>query len=165
MVSSVVDQLDISDITGLYLGGGFSAYHPRMMIKVLLYSYLPNIYSCKKIAKALTENIHFMYISGNSTPNFRSINEFRGQILKDKIKDLFAQVVRMLVKLGYVSLEFQYIDGTKIEAKSNRYTFVWRGSIEKYKENRKQKSTIFFRISKTVSNQTIRRLTDKNYPK
>lgn len=134
LVDSIVNQLDISDITKLYLGGGCSAYHPKMMIKVLFYSYLSNVYSCRKIAKALTENIHFMFISGNSTPNFRTINEFRGKILKDKIKDLFAEVVKMLVELGYISLDVQYIDGTKIEAKSNKYTFVWRGSVEKYKE-------------------------------
>jgi len=136
LVDAVVNQLDISDISGLYLwgGGGCSAYHPRMMIKVLFYSYLSNVYSCRKIAKALTENINFMYLSGNSTPNFRTINEFRGKILKDKIRELFSEVVKMLVELGYISPEVQYIDETKIEAKPNRYTFVWKGSVEKYKE-------------------------------
>lgn len=134
LVDTIVNKLDISDITSMYLGGGCSAYHPRMMIKVLFYSYLSNVYSCRKIAKSLTENIHFMFISGNSTPDFRTINEFRGKILKDKIKDIFAEVIKMLVELGYISLEVQYIDGTKIEAKSNKYTFVWRGSVEKYKE-------------------------------
>lgn len=134
LVDSVVNLLDISDIIKNYKGGGCSAYHPRMMIKLLFYSYLSNVYSCRKIAKALTENIHFMYISGNSMPDFRTINDFRGKILKDKIKDLFAEVVKMLVELGYISLDVQYIDGTKIEAKSNKYTFVWRGSVEKYKE-------------------------------
>ena len=134
LVDSVVDKLDISKILELYKGGGCSAYHPRMMIKVLFYSYLSNVYSCRKIAKALTENIHFMYISGNSTPDFRTVNDFRGKVLKDHIHVLFSEVVKLLVELGYVSLDVQYIDGTKIEAKSNRYTFVWRGSVEKYKE-------------------------------
>jgi len=134
LVDTVVDALDISEIIKKYKGGGTSAYHPRMMIKVLFYSYLSNVYSCRKIAKALTENIHFMFISGNSTPDFRTINDFRGKILKDSIKTLFAEVVKMFVEMGYISLDVQYIDGTKIEAKSNKYTFVWRGSVEKYKE-------------------------------
>ncbi|WP_349293659.1 IS1182 family transposase [Flavobacterium marginilacus] len=134
LVDKVVNSLDISHILKKYKGGGTSAYHPRMMLKVLFYSYLSNTYSCRKIAKALTENIHFMFISGNSTPDFRTINDFRGKVLKENIKDLFAEVVKMLVEMGYVSLDIQYIDGTKIEAKSNKYTFVWRGSIEKYKE-------------------------------
>ena len=134
LVNMVVDQLDISELIKKYKGGGRAAYHPRMMLKVLFYSYLSNVYSCRKIAKALQENIHFMYISNNSTPDFRTINDFRGKILKDHIHDLFSEVVKMLVSLGYVSLDVQYIDGTKIEATSNRYTFVWRKSVEKYKE-------------------------------
>ena len=158
LIEEVVNSLDISNIIKLYKGGGTSAYHPRMMIKVLFYSYLSNVYSCRKIAKALTENIYFMYISGNSTPDFRTINDFRGKILKNHIQKLFAEVVKMLVEMGYVSLDIQYIDGTKIEAKSNRYTFVWRGSIEKYKEKLEVKiNTILSDIESTIQsdNQEI----------
>jgi transposase len=152
LVDSVVDRLDISEIIKVYKGGGTSAYHPRMMIKVLFYSYLSNIYSCRKIAKALNENIHFMYISGNSTPDFRTINDFRGKILKDHIQKLFAEVVKILVEMGYVSLDVQYIDGTKIEAKSNRYTFVWKGSVEKYKEKLETKiNTILSDIENAIN--------------
>ncbi|MFZ1788002.1 MAG: IS1182 family transposase [Saprospiraceae bacterium] len=139
LVDLVVEQLDITEIIKKYKGGGTSAYHPRMMIKVLFYSYLSNVYSCRKISKALSENIQFMYISGNSSPDFRTINDFRGKILKDNIQTLFSEVVKMLVKMGYVSLDVQYIDGTKIESASNRYTFVWRGSVEKHKERLEQK--------------------------
>ena len=134
LVKKVVEGLNISHILKHYKTGGCPAYHPRTMIKILFYSYLSNIYSCRKIAKALNENIHFMYITGNSTPDFRTINDFRGKILKEHIKELFAEVVKLLVEEGYVSLDIQYIDGTKIESASNRYTFVWRGSVEKYKE-------------------------------
>lgn len=158
LVDAVVNSLDISDIIKLYKGGGRSAYHPRMMIKVLFYSYLSNVYSCRKIAKALNENIHFMYISGNSTPDFRTINDFRGKILKNHIQKLFAEVVKMLVEMGYVSLNVQYIDGTKIEAKSNRYTFVWKGSVEKYKEKLEVKiNTILSAIENSINsdNQDI----------
>ncbi len=98
-----------------------------MMVKALFFSYLSNVYSCRKIDKALNENIHSMYISGNSTPDFRTINDFRGKTLKGSIRTLFAEVVKLLVEMGCVSLDVQYIDGTKIEAKSNKYTFVWRG--------------------------------------
>jgi len=165
LVDHVVNQLDISDIASLYLGGGCSAYHPRMMIKVIFYAYLSNIYSCRKIAKALTENIHFMYLSGNSTPNFRTINEFRGKILKEKIKDLFAEVVKMFVQLGYISLDVQYIDGTKIEAKSNRYTFVWRGSVEKYKEKLELKiNTVLCDIENSIQSDN-QELNQEELPK
>jgi len=153
LVDAVVDQLDISQILKLYKGGGTSAYHPRMMVKVLFYSYLSNVYSCRKIAKALGENIHFMFIAGNSTPDFRTINDFRGKKLKNTIQELFAEVIRLLVELGYVSLDIQYIDGTKIESASNRYTFVWRRSVEKYKEKLENKiTTILADIESSILN-------------
>ena len=134
LVNKVVDMLDISDIINQYKGGGTSSYHPRMMLKVLFYSYLSNVYSCRKIEKALQENIYFMWISGMSLPNFRTINDFWGKRLKNSIHKLFSEIVKLLQEMGHLSLEVQYIDDTKIEARSNKYTFVWRGSVEKYKE-------------------------------
>jgi len=80
-----------------------------------------------------------MWLSGNSLPDFRTINRFRGEGLKEDIKELFAQIVVLLQEAGYVSLDLQYIDGTKIESASNRYTFVWRGSVEKYKSKLEDK--------------------------
>lgn len=133
IVNQVVDALDISVLLSKYKGGGTSSYHPRMMLKVLFYAYLNNIYSCRKIEKALEENIHFMWLSGDNTPDFRTINNFRGQRLKEDIKTLFAGIVLLLHESGYISLDVQYIDGTKIESASNRYSFVWRGSVEKNK--------------------------------
>lgn len=134
LVEMVVNQLDITDILKKYKGGGCSAYHPRTMIKILFYDYLSNIYSCRKIAQALNENIYFMYLSGDTTPDFRTINNFRSKILKESLKTLFAEIIKLFVEQGYLSLDVQYIDGTKIEAASNKYTFVWRGSVEKYED-------------------------------
>ena len=133
IVNQIVEALNIDNILSKYKGGGTSSYHPRMLLKILFYAYLNNIYSCRKIEKALQENIYFMWLSGNNTPDFRTINNFRGKRLKKEIKDLFSSIVVLLQESGYVSLDVQYIDGTKIESASNRYTFVWRGSVEKNK--------------------------------
>lgn len=134
IVNQVVDSLNLDKVFSTYSGRGASSYHPRMMLKVLFYAYLCNIYSCRKIAQALEENIYFMWLSGDSRPDFRTINRFRGEHLKEHIKELFTEIVLLLNKLGYISLDIQYIDGTKLESASNRYTFVWRGSVEKHKE-------------------------------
>lgn len=139
LVNQVVDSLNIDEILAGYKGGGTSSFHPRMLIKVLFYSYFCNIYSCRKIAKALEENIHFMWLSGNSTPDFRTINDFRSKRLKGKIDKLFAELIRLMNELGYVSLDIQYVDGTKLESASNRYTFVWKGAIEKSKAKLEEK--------------------------
>lgn len=133
LINEVVDRLNIDHIIDQYKGGGTTSFHPRMMIKVLFYAYTTNVYSCRKIEKALQENIHFMWLSGNSLPDYRTINYFRGKRLKTHIQTLFADVVRLLHELKYLSLDVQYVDGTKIESAANRYTFVWKGSVEKNK--------------------------------
>lgn len=133
LVNQVVDQLDLDHIIGQYKGGGTSSFHPRMLIKVLFFAYFSNIYSCRKIERALHENIYFMWLSGNSTPDYRTINYFRGKRLKGQIQELFAGIVRMLHEMEYVSLKVQYVDGTKIESAAGRYTFVWKKSLHKNK--------------------------------
>ncbi len=134
LVNRIVDELDLTDIDFGYKGGGNSSYHPRMMLKVLFYAYLNNVYSCRKIAAQLEQNIYYMWLSGDQQPNFRTINNFRSLRLKDNIHGLFVQVVYMLVEMGYITLKELYVDGTKMEGRSNRYTFVWRKSVEKYKD-------------------------------
>ena len=79
LVNAVVDKLNIDHIIGQYKGGGTTSYHPRMLIKILFYAYLSNIYSCRRIERALQENIHFMWLSGHSSPDYRTINYFRGK--------------------------------------------------------------------------------------
>jgi transposase len=107
----------------------------------LFYSYFNNVYSCRNIAQLLEENIYFMWLSGNSTPDFRTINNFRGKRLQGKIQKLFSDIVLLMSELGYVSLDKQFIDGTKIESAANKYTFVWKKSIEKHKVKLEEKIT------------------------
>ena len=139
IINQIVDNLDLSKVFDTYKGGGTTAYNPRMMLKVVLYGYLNNIYSSRKIEQALTDRVTFMWLSGNQTPDHNTINRFRSSHLKDSIHEVFTQVVVMLVEMGCLSLEVAYIDGTKIESRANRYTFVWRKSIEKYKERLEEK--------------------------
>jgi transposase/signal peptidase I len=139
IINQIVDNLDLSKVFDTYKGGGTTAYNPRMMLKVVLYGYLNNIYSSRKIEQALTDRVTFMWLSGNQTPDHNTINRFRSSHLKDSIHEVFTQVVVMLVEMGCLSLEVAYIDGTKIESRANRYTFVWRKSIEKHKERLEEK--------------------------
>jgi hypothetical protein len=87
------------------------------------------VYSSRQIAKALRENVHFMWLSGNSRPDFRTLNRFRGEVMKGLLGDVFASVLELLVEAGYVRLEAYFVDGTKLEANANRYGWVclpWR---------------------------------------
>lgn len=133
IVNSTIAKMNINPLIEKYKGGGTSAYHPQMMLKVLVYAYSQRVYSSRQIAKALRENINFMWISGKSTPNFRTINRFRSSVVKDIIDDVFASVIELLINEGYVKLENYFLDGTKIEANANKYSFVWAKSTKKNK--------------------------------
>ena len=140
ILSAVIDRLDISEILSTYKGGGNSCFDPRMILKVLIYAYLNNIYSSRKIERMLAENICFMWLSGMSRPDYRTINYFRGKRLKTGIDNIFTQVVELLHQEGLLTLDVQYIDGTKIESSSNKYTFVWKKTVMKYDERLKRKT-------------------------
>lgn len=133
VISAIVDRLDISEIVSGYAGGGTSSYNPRMLLKIIVYAYLNNVYSGRQMEKLLVENIAYMWLSGMQTPDFRTINIFRSKRLANKFDDIFTQIVLLLHNEGLVSLKVQYIDGTKIESVANKYTFVWKGSTEKNK--------------------------------
>ena len=133
VVSAIIDRLDISEIESGYAGGGTSSYNPRMLLKIIVYAYLNNVYSGRQMEKLLIVNIVYMWLSGMQTPDFRTINIFRSKRLADRFDNIFTQIVLLLHDEGLVSLKVQYIDGTKIESVANRYTFVWKGSTEKNK--------------------------------
>jgi transposase len=122
--------LIISALEKSYKGGDTSSYHPRMLLKVSIYAYLRNLYSSRKIEQALYENIHFMWLSGQSKPDHNTINDFRGKRLQKHLKKIFHQVVLLLAEEGVLSLKDLFVDGTKIEANANGYTFVWGKSIK-----------------------------------
>lgn len=156
LIDKVVEKLDISEILSKYRGGGTSSYHPRMLLKILFYGYLNNVYSCRKLAKSTNENIYFMWLSGGLHPDFRTINDFRGQKLKGSIDKLFSQMVLMMVDLDLVSLEKQFIDGTKIEANAHKYSFVWKKSVEKNKEKLQIKiDTVLKEIGKEIESDNL----------
>ena len=125
VVSAAIDKLDLRTLLAQYKGGGTSSYHPQMLLKVLVYAYSQKIYSSRKIAKALRENIHFMWISGEQRPDFRTINDFRGSRMKGVIDEVFAEVLEYLIEAGKVKLETYFVDGTKIEADANKHQVVW----------------------------------------
>ena len=85
-----------------------------------------------------------MWISGMSKPAHNTINRFRGKRLDGNLKEIFGSVVEMLATEGYLSIKEVYVDGTKIEANANRYTFVWGKAAETQKEKiRKQLEEIW----------------------
>jgi transposase len=156
VVNQVVDNIDIEPLIKKYKGGGSSSYHPRLMLKVLIYGYLTNLYSSRKIEQALHQNIHFMWLSGMSHPDHNTINRFRSERLKGVLKEVFGQVVLLLLDHGHVTLKEAYLDGTKIEANANRYTFVWGRAIKTSKERIKRQLKELWAYAESVAREELK---------
>ncbi|MBW4837915.1 MAG: IS1182 family transposase [Paenibacillaceae bacterium] len=150
VVNAAVNRLSDNIFASAYPGGGRDSYHPKMLTKVLIYAYTQRIYSSRLIAKAVRENIMFMWIAGRQRPDFRTINRFRSERMKDIHESVFTAVLELLVEEGYVKLEHYFVDGTKIEANANRYTFVWGKAVVKQKARLQEKvRTLFATIEET----------------
>ncbi len=160
-VDEVLERVDISELLRQYKPGGTSIYHPRMLLKVLVYGYISNIYSSRKIEAASAENIHFMWLAGMSKPDHNTINRFRGQRLQKTLQPIFTQVVLLLCEEGLLSIKDLYTDGTKIEANANRYTFVWGNSIKSNREKMKQQLNELWQYAQKVA---ASELTDDDNP-
>jgi transposase len=155
VVNQVIDCLDLDLLIKKYKGGGCSSYHPRLLLKLLVYGYLSNQYSSRKIEQASKQNIHFMWLSAMSYPDHNTINRFRGDRLKGVLKEIFSQVVLLLVEKGIITLKEAYLDGTKIEANANRYTFVWGRSISKSKGRIKKQLEELWNYAESVAKEEL----------
>ena len=150
-VSAVLDKVDIRPIIKQYRPGGTSSYHPRMLLKVMVYAYINNIYSSRKIEEAVRQNINFMWLAGMRKPDHNTINRFRGERLQKTLKPIFNQVVLMLCEEGLLNIRDLYTDGTKIEANANRYTFVWGKAIKTNRERISQQLDDLWKYALTVA--------------
>ncbi|MGG3311785.1 transposase [Paenibacillus lautus] len=153
IVNESVNRLDDRIISAAYPGGGRDSYHPKMLTKVIIYAYTQRIYSCRQIAKAVRENVMFTWLAGRQRPDFRTINRFRSERMKDVLEIVFTSVLQFLAQEKYVNLEHYFVDGTKIEANASRYTFVWGKRSSSTRRSCRRKFRRCFQLSKRPRNK------------
>lgn len=137
VVDMVVRSVDRSTLTALYPGGGSPAYDPQMMLKVILLAYASGIYSSRKIAQATRENVGFLWICGMRPLDHSTINRFRTERIRPVFEEVFSEFISLLADMGLVTLDTYFLDGTKIEANANKFSFVWAKSNRRYQEQLK----------------------------
>lgn len=133
-VNTVVEMLDLSSVYAYYKNEGKPAYHPKMMLKVLFYSYLIGNMSSRKMHDGLKLQADYIFLSGDQVPDFRTLNAFRTRHLKE-LPGLFSQVVLLCTALGLVDFKHLAIDGQKIQANSNFRHNVARARAKKQLEH------------------------------
>lgn len=149
-ISDIADQLDLSEIMDCYTREerGYPPYHPRMMVKVLLYAYCVGVPSSRKIASRLEEDIAFRVLAANNTPDFRTISDFRKEHLTS-LAGLFLQVLKLCQKAGLVKLGHVALDGTKIKANASKHKAM------SYKRMKEEEGRLKSEISDLLSRAVI----------
>ncbi|MCM3742450.1 IS1182 family transposase, partial [Oceanobacillus luteolus] len=120
---------------------GRPSYHPRMMLKIILCGYTQSVFSGRKIEALLQDSVRMMWLAQGYEPSYRTINRFRSNpLIEEILRECFVQFRNQLVEKELIEEDAIFIDGTKIEANANKFTFVWRKSTEKYSDNLIEKS-------------------------
>ena len=113
---------------------------PVSLFKVLVYGYMTGCYSTRGIEEACKTNINFMWLLNEAeAPSRSTIDRFRRGRVKGALDDLFSQLSKKLRDMGEIECKNLFVDGTKIEANANRYSFVWRKTTEKNNESKTHK--------------------------
>ena len=152
LINQVIDEMDLSFILNQYSPLGQKAYHPRMLFKVLVYAYTIGIRSSRKIADRLNEDVVFMWLSGRSAPDFRTIADFRKDKLAD-VKKTFVEVLGLCRQLGMIRIGKVAIDGTKFRSDSNGNKMQYRKTLNKKKESIEEQVDDIFREADEVDRQ------------
>lgn len=128
MVNDLVEQLDLTALEAHYGNMGRPAYHPRLMLKVILYGFSVGIFSARKLQRACQENLAFKYLAGMETPAFRTFIEFR-QRHREDMKAVFVQTVQLARALGLARLGTVALDGSKVEANTSKHKAMSYGRM------------------------------------
>jgi len=129
-LKKVMEELDFTNLLAQYSNQGRNGFNPIMKYAVLTYANMRGVRAVDRIVELCKRDLAFIWLTQGETPERDSFYDFINNKLTGEIlDDLNYQFLRRLKKEGLVTLEALYIDGTKIEANANRYTFVWRGTL------------------------------------
>jgi len=132
LLDAVFERMDYTKLYAAYSRIGRNETSPKNLFKVLVYGGMNKNHATRGIEQACRRDVNFMYLLGREpAPDHSTIARFRSERLTGVIDDLFDQFIRLLADMGELSLESVFIDGTKLEANANRYSFVWKKTTQK----------------------------------
>ena len=130
LLSQFVEEMDLTDLYSTY--DRINSLSPRTLLKIVLYSYMNGDYSSRSMELNCKRDINFLFLlEGHSAPDHATLAGFRSIHFAPCSKRILAEVSNILFDLGEISGETIFIDGTKIEADANKYTFVWKKAVTK----------------------------------
>ena len=150
LVEEICEGLDYEEVYAAY-GRTWRKVSPETMLKIIIYGYICRLYSSREIERVCRRDICFIWLlNGEPVPDHTTISRFQNGKLCGAIEDLFFQFIMKLHEMGEIDFENIFIDGTKIEANANRYTFVWRTAVEKLFAKLEEKLTGYTNVLKEI---------------
>ena len=152
LVKNIIERIDLTELKKVYSSFGRKpTVNPVTMLQIIIFCYSEGIFSSREIEKSCKYDLRIKYLlDGQTPPDHSTINRFRQKII-NLTPNLLSQIVEILVEEKQIDLSSIYIDGTKIEAYANRYSFVWRGSIEKWQEKLRMRIIKHFDLNKDLT--------------
>lgn len=156
LVKKIIERLNLTELKKVYSSFGRKpTVNPVTMLEIIIYCYSEGIFTSREIEKSCKYDLRIRYLlDGSKAPDHTTINRFRQKIL-EQTPDILKQMVQILIEENQIDLSSIYIDGTKIEAYANRYSFVWRGSIEKWQEKLIKKIKEELGLSKNLNSDQV----------
>lgn len=146
LLSLLLEEMDDTCLHQAYSPyGRKSVVPPNILFKLIIYGFMNQIYSSRGLEKACRTNLHFIWLlDGHPVPDHNTLHRFKTQRLANGVmENLFYQLILTLHERGEIPLQHLFMDGTKLEANANKYTFGWKGSILKYQAKLKDKMLQF----------------------
>ena len=145
-VAEICEELDYTELFNTYLRS-WRKVNPITMFELIVYGYMCHLYSGRDIAEACKTDIRFMWLlNGEPAPSHATISRFEDEKLSEAIEGLFYQFVEKLYEMGEVKFKNLFVDGTKIEAYANKYTFVWKSAVEKNLAKHEKKTSTLLSV-------------------
>ena len=159
LVHNIIEEMNLGFLNSAYSKMGRKpVVEPRTMLKILVFAYLNRKYSVRDIEDCCKYDLRFRWLLDNGkAPDHVTVSRFKN-LVNPFMDEILTQLVELLIQQNEIDLKSIYIDGTKIEANANRYTFVWKKSILKYQENLVRKVKKYFEIDTELSNENCKKL-------
>jgi len=157
VINDLIDALDLTVLKKRYGAMGQPAYHPSLMLKVILYGYTAGIFSARKLARACEENLAFQYLSGLEKPAFKTFIDFRSRHRED-LREVFIQTVKLAQKLGLTNLGQVALDGTKITANTSKHKAMSYGRMKEEEKRLQEEIESLLKRSEEIDKQEDREL-------
>lgn len=152
LLNDLVDQLDLSVLEARYGPLGQPAYHPRLMLKVILYGFSVGVFSSRKLQRACQENLAFKYLAGMETPAFRTFIEFR-QRHREDMHGVFLQTAKLARELGLARLGAVALDGSKVDANTSKHKAMSYGRMQEEEKRLKGEISALLEKAQAIDEQ------------